>query len=50
MEEEPEKKKRKSNPTVYFDIAIDGEDIGRIQIMLRKDIVPLTAGELNIQK
>ncbi|XP_035229727.1 peptidyl-prolyl cis-trans isomerase E-like isoform X1 [Stegodyphus dumicola] len=42
-DEEPEKKRQKSNPTVYLDIAIDGEEIGRIQIMLRKDIVPLTA-------
>ncbi|KAG8192787.1 hypothetical protein JTE90_019105 [Oedothorax gibbosus] len=42
-EEEPEKKKRKTNPIVYFDISIGGEEIGRIQIQLRKDIVPLTA-------
>lgn len=42
--EEPEKKKQQSNPIVYLDISIDGIEIGRIQIMLRKDIVPITAG------
>ncbi|CAL1266515.1 unnamed protein product [Larinioides sclopetarius] len=42
-EEDPERKKQKSNPLVYFDISIDGQEIGRIQMMLRKDIVPLTA-------
>ncbi|XP_054706219.1 peptidyl-prolyl cis-trans isomerase E-like [Uloborus diversus] len=41
--EEPEKKRQKSNPVVYFDISVDGEEVGRIQITLRKDIVPLTA-------
>ncbi|GBL96271.1 Peptidyl-prolyl cis-trans isomerase E [Araneus ventricosus] len=42
-EEDPERKRQKSNPIVYFDISIDGQEIGRIQMMLRKDIVPLTA-------
>lgn len=43
MEDEPEKKKMKSNPMVYFDIKIDGRDVGRIRIMLRNDVVPITA-------
>ena len=42
--EESEKKKQQTNPVVYLDISIDGTEIGRIQIMLRKDIVPITAG------
>ncbi|XP_076329812.1 peptidylprolyl isomerase cyclophilin-33 isoform X3 [Tachypleus tridentatus] len=42
-EEEPQKKKMKSNPEVYLDIKIGGEEIGRIRILLRKDIVPRTA-------
>ncbi|KAK4337282.1 hypothetical protein RND71_043280 [Anisodus tanguticus] len=32
-----------NNPEVYFDIRIDGHFSGRIKILLRKDIVPLTA-------
>ncbi|XP_023209840.1 peptidyl-prolyl cis-trans isomerase E-like [Centruroides sculpturatus] len=43
LEDEPEKKKMKANPMVYFDIKIDGRDVGRIRILLRKDVVPLTA-------
>ncbi|XP_013786126.1 peptidyl-prolyl cis-trans isomerase E-like, partial [Limulus polyphemus] len=42
-EEEPQKKKVKNNPEVYLDIKIGGEEIGRIRILLRKDIVPRTA-------
>ncbi len=30
-------------PRVFFDITIDGEDAGRIEFVLRNDIVPKTA-------
>merc|ERR1712194_672418 len=33
----------RSNPKVYFDIDIGGEDAGRIIMQLRKDVVPKTA-------
>lgn len=33
----------RANPQVFFDIRIDGQFAGRIRIMLRKDVVPLTA-------
>lgn len=44
-DDESQKKKQKtnSNPVVYLDIKIDGQDYGRIQILLRKDVVPVTA-------
>ena len=42
-DESPEAKKLKSNPQVFFDVRIDGQFAGRIRIMLRKDVVPLTA-------
>nr|CAD7426729.1 unnamed protein product [Timema monikensis] len=42
-EEEPQAKKSKKNPQVYFDIKIGKNNIGRIIIMLRADIVPKTA-------
>ena len=42
-DESPEAKKLKSNPQVFFDVKIDGQFAGRIRIMLRKDVVPLTA-------
>ncbi|RWS13088.1 peptidyl-prolyl cis-trans isomerase E-like protein [Dinothrombium tinctorium] len=35
--------KQPTNPEVYFDIRIDGQFVGRIRMLLRKDIVPLTA-------
>ncbi|RWS31684.1 peptidyl-prolyl cis-trans isomerase E-like protein [Leptotrombidium deliense] len=39
-----EKKSAESeNPEVYFDIRIDGQFSGRIKMLLRKDITPLTA-------
>eukprot|EP01084_Bolivina_argentea_P204438 349134_1 len=31
------------NPVVFFDLAIGGKDAGRIEMTLRKDIVPKTA-------
>nr|CAD7197276.1 unnamed protein product [Timema douglasi] len=42
-EEEPQAKKSKKNPQVYFDIKIGKNNVGRIIIMLRADIVPKTA-------
>lgn len=42
-DESPEAKKLKANPQVFFDVRIDGQFAGRIRIMLRKDVVPLTA-------
>lgn len=31
------------NPQVYLDVSVDGQEIGRIRILLYKDVVPLTA-------
>lgn len=42
-EEEPEAKKTKKNPQVYFDIKIGKNSVGRIIMMLRADVVPKTA-------
>lgn len=42
-EEEPEAKKTKKNPQVYFDIKIGKNGVGRIIMMLRADVVPKTA-------
>lgn len=36
-------KKSKQNPQVYFDISIGKQEVGRIIMMLRADIVPKTA-------
>lgn len=33
----------KSNPQVFLDIKIDGQFVGRIRILLRKDVVPKTS-------
>lgn len=35
--------KKRSNPTVFLDIAIGGHAVGRIVILLRADVVPMTA-------
>ena len=32
-----------ANPVVYFDMAIGGADVGRIEMTLRADVVPKTA-------
>ena len=32
-----------SNPTVWMDIAIGGETVGRVEIVLMKNVVPKTA-------
>lgn len=33
---------KKSNPEVYFEIRVDGRFVGRLKILLRKDVAPLT--------
>ena len=42
---EPAAKKARSNPQVYMDIKIGNKPAGRIQMLLRSDVVPMTAGE-----
>ncbi|KAK2106517.1 hypothetical protein P7K49_016031 [Saguinus oedipus] len=44
-EGEPAAKKARSNPQVYMDIKIGNKPAGRIQMLLRSDVVPMTAGE-----
>lgn len=39
----PAKKSKTNNPIVFLEIKIDGQDVGRIRILLHKDIVPKTA-------
>ncbi|KAL1421170.1 hypothetical protein MTO96_023339 [Rhipicephalus appendiculatus] len=38
-----EKAKKSANPQVYLDISVDGQEIGRVRIILYKDVVPRTA-------
>ncbi|KAF6110812.1 peptidylprolyl isomerase E [Phyllostomus discolor] len=45
QEGEPAAKKARSNPQVYMDIKIGNKPAGRIQMLLRSDVVPMTAGE-----
>ncbi|XP_017477763.1 PREDICTED: peptidyl-prolyl cis-trans isomerase-like [Rhagoletis zephyria] len=42
-DDDDEGEKTKANPSVFFDVKIDGQYAGRIRILLRKDVVPLTA-------
>ncbi|KAB0365782.1 hypothetical protein FD754_009938 [Muntiacus muntjak] len=42
-EGEPAVKKARSNPQVYMDIKIGNKPAGRIQMLLRSDVVPMTA-------
>ncbi|NWS76473.1 PPIE isomerase, partial [Crotophaga sulcirostris] len=45
QEGEPPAKKSRVNPQVYMDIKIGNKPAGRLQILLRSDVVPMTAGE-----
>lgn len=42
-ETEPVKESQKRNPQVYFDIRVGSNDVGRIVMLLRADVVPKTA-------
>ncbi|KAM8790872.1 uncharacterized protein V5649_008372 [Rhynchonycteris naso] len=43
QEGEPTTKKARSNPQVYMDIKGGNKPAGRIQMLLRSDVVPMTA-------
>uniref|UniRef100_A0A6I8NMX7 Peptidyl-prolyl cis-trans isomerase n=1 Tax=Ornithorhynchus anatinus TaxID=9258 RepID=A0A6I8NMX7_ORNAN len=43
QEGEPPAKKARANPQVYMDIKIGNKPAGRIQMVLRSDVVPMTA-------
>lgn len=43
VEVEPAKEAQKRNPQVYFDIRVGSNDVGRIVMLLRADVVPKTA-------
>ncbi|NXD84575.1 PPIE isomerase, partial [Halcyon senegalensis] len=45
QEGEPPAKKSRGNPQVYMDIKIGNKPAGRLQILLRSDVVPMTVGE-----
>lgn len=38
-----ESKEEKRNPQVYFDVRVGSNDVGRIIMLLRADVVPKTA-------
>ncbi|KFV49978.1 Peptidyl-prolyl cis-trans isomerase E, partial [Tyto alba] len=44
QEGEPPAKKSRVNPQVYMDIKIGNKPAGRLQILLRSDVVPMTVG------
>ncbi|XP_045404140.1 uncharacterized protein LOC123635717 isoform X2 [Lemur catta] len=44
MKGEPTAKKARSNPQVYMDIKIGNKPAGRIQVLLRSDIVRMRTG------
>ncbi|CAF4830684.1 unnamed protein product [Pieris macdunnoughi] len=44
----PAKPTEKKNPQVYFDISVGKQEIGRIIMMLRPDIVPKTAENFRV--
>ncbi|XP_072466048.1 peptidyl-prolyl cis-trans isomerase E isoform X2 [Notamacropus eugenii] len=48
QEGEPPAKKTRANPQVYMDIKIGNKAAGRIQMLLRSDIVPMTVGLLSM--
>ncbi|NXK93925.1 PPIE isomerase, partial [Formicarius rufipectus] len=43
QEDEPPAKKSRVNPQVYMDIKIGNKPAGRLRILLRSDVVPMTA-------
>ncbi|NXL47372.1 PPIE isomerase, partial [Podilymbus podiceps] len=45
QEGEPPAKKSRVNPRVFMDIKIGNKPAGRLQILLRSDVVPMTVGE-----
>ncbi|NXF11774.1 PPIE isomerase, partial [Smithornis capensis] len=45
QEDEPPAKKSRVNPQVYMEIKIGNKPAGRLRILLRSDVVPMTAGE-----
>ncbi|NXS63541.1 PPIE isomerase, partial [Brachypteracias leptosomus] len=45
QEGEPPAKKTRVNPQVYMDIKIGNKPAGRLQILLRSDVVPMTVAE-----
>ncbi|NXA03730.1 PPIE isomerase, partial [Sapayoa aenigma] len=49
QEDEPPAKKSRVNPQVYMEIKIGNKPAGRLRILLRSDVVPMTAGEVKVQ-
>ncbi|KAK3538073.1 hypothetical protein QTP70_027550 [Hemibagrus guttatus] len=47
QEGEPPAKKGRANPQVYMDIKIGNKPAGRLRMLLRADVVPMTADQLN---